>query len=62
MSNHEFSDCVKMTDELQAKMRERYAGLSDEEMIARIRERLETSDDTLARKWRSLKDFAAPDR
>ncbi len=49
-----------MKDELQAKVRERYAGMSDDEMLARINERLETSDDPLAQKWRKLKDMSAP--
>lgn len=47
-------DCLVLKDELQAKVREEYKGLSDEEMLKRIHEVLDTSDDPVARKWRRL--------
>ena len=47
-------DCVKMKDDIQAKLAKEQEGLSDEEIDRRRRQWLETSDDPLARWWRSL--------
>ncbi len=47
-------DCVEMKNAIQAKLREKHAGLSDEEIARQRRRWLETSDDPLARWWRSL--------
>lgn len=47
-------DCLKMKDEIQAKMMDEFAGLTEEERRQRIREELETSNDPLAKKWRSM--------
>jgi hypothetical protein len=55
-------DCVEMKRELQEKRRQRYEGLSDEEIMTSTAEYLETSDDPLAQKWRRLKDYVAPAR
>jgi hypothetical protein len=53
MKNKDFN-CVQMKNELQARMAERYKGLSDEEIARRRREWLEKSDDPLAKWWRSI--------
>lgn len=45
---------MQMKNELQARMAERYKGLSDEEIARRRREWLEKSDDPLAKWWRSI--------
>ncbi len=47
-------DCVEMKNTIQAKLAQEYAGLTDAEVRARIEEKLATSDDPVARKWRSL--------
>jgi len=47
-------DCVKMKDELQAQLRREYAGLSNEQMRARMTAKLATSDSPIAKFWRSL--------
>ena len=48
-------DCVEMKDQIHAELAARYAGLTDEEMLRQMREALETSEDPVARKWRSLR-------
>ena len=48
-------DCVEIKNDVQAKLRTEFAGLSDEEERARITRELETSDDVVARKWRKLR-------
>ena len=53
MKNKTF-DCVKMKNEIQAKLRQEYDALTPEEIRKRRREKLETSDDLIARKWRRL--------
>ena len=47
-------DCVKMKDELQARLDEKYRGLTDEQIRERIRHELATSDGPIARLWRSV--------
>ena len=47
-------DCVEMKNRIQAELREEYEGLSEDEIAARRRAWLETSDDPVARKWRQL--------
>ena len=47
-------DCVEMKNVIQAKLREKHAGLADDEIARRRRQWLETSDEPLARWWRSL--------
>ena len=47
-------DCIKMKDGIQARLAEKWKGLSDEEVRQLIRDDLETSDDLLARWWRSV--------
>ena len=53
-------DCVKMKNDIQAKLAKEQEGLSDEEISRRRRQWLETSDDPLARWWRSLGSRAEP--
>ena len=47
-------DCVEMKNAIQARHRQEFEGLSDEEVRRRITERLATSDDVVARKWRAI--------
>lgn len=47
-------DCVAVKDAIQAKLRQKQEGLSDEQVLRRRRQWLETSDDPVARWWRSL--------
>ena len=47
-------DCVAMKNAIQAKLRQKQEGLTDEEVLRRRREWLDTSDDPVARWWRSL--------
>ena len=54
MAKKKSFDCVDMKDAIQARQREEYAGLTDEEVRARIELKLATSDDPVARKWREI--------
>ena len=47
-------DCVEMKNAIQAKLRKEYEGLTPEEVNEKRREKLATSDDVVARKWRRL--------
>ena len=47
-------DCVEMKNEIQARHRQEYTGLSDDEVQARVEQKLATSDDPVARKWRAI--------
>ena len=49
-------DCVKMKNAIQAKQRREWKGLPDEEVRRRIQQRLDASNDPLARKWRRLRN------
>jgi predicted house-cleaning noncanonical NTP pyrophosphatase (MazG superfamily) len=45
-------DAMKFKEEMQRKMQEKYAGLTDDEILERRAHWLATSDDILARWWR----------
>jgi hypothetical protein len=47
-------DCVQMKNDIQARMRRRYAGWTDEERQADIERRLAESDSPVGRLWRNL--------
>jgi hypothetical protein len=47
-------DCVQYKDELQARLRLEYAGLTDEQVRRRIRRKLATSQGPIAKLWRTL--------
>ena len=47
-------DCVQMKNDIQARMRRRYAGWTDEERQADIERRLAESDSPVGRLWRDL--------
>jgi len=49
-------DCVELKNAIQAKQRREWKGLSDEEVRRRVQQRLDASNDPLARKWRRLKN------
>jgi hypothetical protein len=53
-------DCVEMKNTIQARLREKYAGLADEEIESRRRRWLETSDDPLAKWWRDIQATRRP--
>jgi len=61
MSGKKEFDCVEMKNAIQARLRKRYRGLSDEEVRRRIAHRLETSDDPIARKWREIEATVVED-
>ena len=52
-------DCVEMKNAIQARRRQQYEGLSDEEVRKRIDAELATSDDPVARKWRKIAEREA---
>jgi hypothetical protein len=47
-------DCVEMKNAIQARRRQEYEGLTDDEIRRRIQDKLSTSDDIVARKWRRI--------
>ncbi len=47
-------DCVKVKDEIQAKLADEYDGLSSEEIRERTQRKLAASDSPVAKLWRSL--------
>jgi hypothetical protein len=55
-------DCVRMKDEIHALLAKRYRGLSDEEIMRRVRRRLATSDDPIATLWRAAGGEAPANR
>ena len=46
-------DCLRMKDEIQAKLREQWRGLSREQIREAISHSLATSDNSIAVWWRS---------
>lgn len=54
MAKKKSFDCVEMKNEIQTRHARENAGLTDEEVFSRIAERLATSDDPIARKWRAI--------
>jgi hypothetical protein len=56
MEPKEDFDCVALKDAIQDRMREEFAGLSDEEQRDKIQRELATSDSIAARKWRMCRD------
>ena len=53
-------DCVEMKNKIQAQLAAEYRGLTDEERRRRIADELATSDNPVARKWRTMKE--APEK
>jgi len=47
-------DCVRMKNDIQARMRRRFAGMTDNEIQAHIERELAASDSPAARLWRDL--------
>jgi hypothetical protein len=47
-------ECVKMKNDIQARMRRRYAGWTDDERQTDIERRLAESDSPVGRLWRDL--------
>ncbi|MCX5676710.1 MAG: hypothetical protein NTX87_17075 [Planctomycetota bacterium] len=47
-------DCVRLKDEIQARLTRQWRGLTDEEIRARIRRKLATSRSPIAKLWRAL--------
>lgn len=45
-------DCLKLKDEIQAKLLEEWRGLSDEQVRERIQRELESSSEPIAKSWR----------
>ena len=55
-------DCVEMKNELQQKLLDKWKGLSDEEIVEKMRHDLETSDDSLAGWWRRVREHQLRNR
>ena len=55
-------DCVKMKDEIQRKLRERWKNLSEGEIREQMRRDLETSQSPIAQWWRRVRDQHAAKR
>ena len=47
-------DCVRLKDEIQAKLTREWRGLTDEEVRVRIRQKLAASKSPIAKLWRKL--------
>jgi len=47
-------DCIKFKEETQARLIREYKGLTHEQIIRRMRRKLETSDSPIAQFWREL--------
>jgi hypothetical protein len=47
-------DCVRVKDEIQARLTRQWRGLTDEEIRERIRRKLATSRSPIAKLWRKL--------
>ena len=54
MKERKTFDCVRMKDELQAKLLSDWQGLSDVQIIEKMRIDLDTSGGPLAKLWRRL--------
>jgi len=54
MNRSKTFDCVQMKDEIQARLRAEWQGLTEEEIRAKVPEHLETSDSSIAKWWRSV--------
>jgi hypothetical protein len=47
-------DCVRLKDEIQARLMREWRGLTDEEIRERIRRRLAQSQSPIAKLWRAV--------
>jgi hypothetical protein len=47
-------DCVRLKDEIQARLTRQWRGLTDEQIRERIRRKLATSNSPIAQLWRKL--------
>jgi hypothetical protein len=54
MKSEKAFDCLKMKDDIQASLSKKWAGLTDEQIRERMHQDLTTSDDAVARWWRSV--------
>jgi hypothetical protein len=54
MSREKRFDCVNLKNTIQAQLLKAHEGLSDAEVRAQLRRRLESSDSLVARLWRTL--------
>lgn len=45
-------DCVRMKDDIQARLRVEWQGLKEKEIRAKVHEHLATSDGEIAKWWR----------
>jgi len=46
-------DCVKMKNDIQARLAREWRGLTDDQIVERIRQELATGDDPVAQLWRA---------
>lgn len=56
MSDKSEIDCIKLKDEIQARLRRKWEGLSDAEIRERIDRDLDTSEEPIAVWWRRVRD------
>lgn len=56
MNHPKTFDCVQMKDEIQERLSRKWAGLTDEQVRQAVDQELATSDNPLARWWRSLRE------
>ena len=59
MSKVKQFDCVEMKNEIQRKLREKQKGMSDHEIREGFLRELETSDSSIARWWRRVRERQA---
>ena len=61
MKERKTFDCVRMKDEIQNTLLSQWEGMSDTEVIQKIRGDLDTSDSLVAAWWRDLQHTRRPD-
>ena len=53
-------DCIRLKDEIQARVARRFRGLSEAQVRSRTRRQLATSKSPIGRLWRSLETSDVP--
>lgn len=54
MKKHKTFDCVRMKDQIQEKLLSEWTGISDADLVQKIKRDLDASDSPLAAWWRHL--------
>lgn len=58
MTHRNEIDCIRLKDEIQARLRKNWEGLSDAEIRERINRDLDTSEEPIAVWWRRIRGQA----